>query len=340
MKYIGMDAHSKTCFFVVLNKAGKVLMRKRVDTSETNILEFVQSVQGEKKLAYEEGVLSQWLYLLLKDQVVELVVCQPREHGGPKTDELDAGELADLLRVGRLKSVFHADNELMNLRALVSGQGDLIRVLGQEKNRFKALFRQVAITTNGSKIYHSKEMISQLPTDTQRYVATTLYEQIELLEMQRQGYLDLFELNAKKYTAIKLLMSIPGIGPIRANQIAAIVVTPFRFCDKYHLFSYAKLTQHTRESDGRQYGKSRANGNPLLKVVFRSAVLGAMKSNTAFRRKYDEMRVAGVNDRASRNAVAKMIAATVLAVWKTGKAYNDHYKEETQRRNQICHSEP
>jgi transposase len=314
-----------------------------VDTNEANILEFVRSVSGEKKLAYEEGVLSQWLYILLKDEVKELVVCQPREHGGPKTDELDAVELADLLRVGRLKSVFHADNELMNLRALVSGQGDLIRVLGQEKNRFKALFRQVAIATNGSKIFNStnaKEMISKLPTDMQRYVATTLFEQIELLEKQRKGYLDIFELNARKYTAIKLLLSIPGIGPIRANQIAAIIVTPFRFCDKYHLFSYAKLTQHTRESDGRQYGKSRANGNPLLKVVFKSAVLGAMKSNTAFKRKYDAMRAAGSNDRTARNAVAKMIAATVLAVWKTGKTYNDHYKEETQRRNQNSHSEP
>lgn len=68
------------------------------------------------------------------------------------------------------------------------------------------------------------------------------------------------------------------------------------------------------------------------------SVFGAMKSNTAFRRKYDEMRTAGSDDRAARNAVAKKIAATVLAVWKTGKNYNDKHMEVTQRQNQGSHS--
>jgi len=329
MKFIGLDAHSKTCFFVVMNKRGKVVMKQRVITDERNILDFVDSVKGQKKLAYEEGVLSQWLYILLKDQVNELVVCQPSEHSGAKNDEIDAGELADLLRVGRLKSVFHADNELMNLRTLVSGQMDLMSVLNQEKNRLKALFRQVAIPTPGAKIYSSPDMAFQLPTDTQKYVACTLFEQIALLEEQRRGYLERFESNAKKYKEIKRLMTIPGIGPIRANQIVAVMVTPFRFPDKYHLFSYSKLTKHNRESDGKQYGKKPASGHPLLKDVFKSAVLGAMKSNTAFRRKYNEKRAAGADAREARNAVAKKIAATVLAVWKTGKNYDDKHKEVT-----------
>ena len=121
MKYIGLDAHSKTCFFVVLNKRGKVVRKQRVNTNEENILAFVRSVKGKKRLVFEEGVLSQWLYLLLKDEVDELVVCQPSERQGPKNDEIDAGEIADLLRVGRLKSVFHVDSELKNLRTLVSG---------------------------------------------------------------------------------------------------------------------------------------------------------------------------------------------------------------------------
>ena len=40
--------------------------------------------------------MSQWLYLLFKDEVEEVVVCRPREKKGPKTDERDSGELADL----------------------------------------------------------------------------------------------------------------------------------------------------------------------------------------------------------------------------------------------------
>ena len=341
MKFIGMDAHSKTCFFVVMNKRGKVVAKQRIDTEEGNILGFVRSVKGPKNLVYEEGVLSQWLYMLLHEEVDELVVCQPVEHAGPKTDEIDATELADQLRVGRLKTVFHADNELMNLRTLVSGYEDLRQIVAQQKNRLKALFRQVAIPADGSKIYSNPDMAFQLPTDTQQYVACTLYEQIDLLEEQKRGYVERFESNARKYKDIKRLMTIPGIGVVRANQIVAIMVTPHRFQDKYHLFSYAKLTRHDKRSDGRSYGKKPAHGCPMLKGVFRSAVLSAKKSNTAFKRKYDARRAAGADDRRARNSVAKKLAATVLAVWKSGKNYDDNYKpkEVTRRRKQKSHSE-
>ena len=264
MKYIGLDAHSKTCFFVVLNESGKVLRKRRENTNEANLLEFVRSIKGKKKLVYEEGVLSQWLYLLLKNEVEELVVCQPTERKGPKNDELDAIDMADLLRVGRLKSVFHEDNELMNLRTLVSGYEDLNRVITQEKNRLKALFRHVAIPTGEAKFYSTPEMTSKLPTNTQQQVARILFEQIQLFEKQKGQFLEQFESNVKKYKAVKLLTTIPGIGPVRANQIVGIMVTPHRFQDKYHLNSYAMLIRHNRESDGKCYGKKKAKGQPIL----------------------------------------------------------------------------
>ena len=334
MKFIGMDAHSKTCFFVVMNKSGKVMRTQRVNTSESNILDFVRSVKRPKSLVFEEGVMSHWLYLLLKEEVDDLMVCQPREHDGPKTDEIDARENADLYRVGRLKAVYHADNEYMNLRALVSGYDDLLGVITREKNRYKALYRHVAIPTEGAKFYKDQELLKKLPTDAQHYVACTLFEQIDLLEEQRRGYEERFAANVERYKEMKLLTSIPGIGPIRANQLVAIMVTPHRFEDKYHLNSYAKLTKHPRESDGKKYGMKRANGRPMLKSIFKSAVLGAMKSDTSFRRKYESMRAQGADDCAAKGAVARMIAATVLAIWKSGKKYNDKYKEVAHKRNQ------
>jgi hypothetical protein len=98
------------------------------------------------------------------------------------------------------------------------------------------------------------------------------------------------------------------------------------------------LTRHNRLSDGKLYGKKRSHGQAVLKTVFKSAFLSATQSNTSFRRKYDEMRNAGKDDRAARNAVSRKIAATVLGVWKSGRKYNDKYKEATRRRNRNSHS--
>jgi len=339
MKFIGMDAHSQTCTFVVLGKSGKVLQKATVKTQEDRLLAVVRSIKGRKKLAFEEGVMAQWLYLLLKDEVEELVVCCPTERkSGPKTDEIDAGEIADLLRVGRLKSVFHADTDLMRMRTLVSGYGDVIEELGRTKNRYKALYRQVAISTAGAAFYTSKEMLSQLDDDARRHVARALFEQIALLEKHRARYMGLFASNARKHKEIKLLMSIPGIAFVRANQIAAVMVTPHRFPTKYDLISYAKLTKHKCMSGGKQYGTQRAQGVALLKEVFKSAALSATQGDNTFSRKYDAMRAAGKEDRVARHAVAKKIAATVRAVWKSGKKYDDKYEEVMQRRNRNDHS--
>jgi len=338
MKFIGMDAHSKTCFFVAMNARGKVIDRRQVNTNEKAILDFVRSVKGPKSLVFEEGVLSQWLYLLLKEEVNELVVCKPQERSGAKNDEIDATELADLLRVGRLKRVFHADNEYMNLRALVSGYDDLLGVLTREKNRLKALFRHVAIPTEGSAFYKDPEIVWKLPTDSQQYVACVLFEQILAMEEQRRGYEERFGANVKRYKEIRLLKSIPGIGAIRANQLAAIIVTPHRFQNKYRFYAYANLTKHKKDSDGKMYGRKRANGQPMLNMIFRGAVMGGTKSNTAFRRKYDDMKTKGASEKAARGAVARMIAATVLGVWKSGRKYDDKYKEVTQRQNRKSQS--
>lgn len=338
MKYIGLDAHSRECLFVVLGKSGKVLRQATVKTNETELIGFVRSVKGRKKLVFEEGVVSQWLYLLLKDEVDELVVCQPQEHWGAKTDKIDAVEIADLLRVDRLKTVFHSDDEFMELRALVSGHGDLTQELVRTKNRYRALFRQSAICLEGTKLFKSTEAISQLPTEALRYVACPLLEQIWMLEEHKRGYEERFEANTHRYKPIRLIKSIPGFGPVRSNQVAGIVVTPYRFPDKYHFFSYAMLVKHKQISGGKEYGKKRAHGRTVLKDVFKSAVFGALKSDNAFRRKHDAMLANGSDARAARNAVARMLAGTVLGVWKSGQKYNDKHMEVTRRRNQSCHS--
>jgi transposase len=336
MKYIGLDAHSKRCFFAVINGRGKAVTSQYVKTTDSELLRFVRSIKGRKALVFEEGVVSQWLYLLLKDEVDALVVCQPlKRNGGPKTDKIDAFELADLLRVNRLKSVFHADSELFKIRTLISGYDDVVGSLTRAKNRYKALYRQVAIQSSGTRIFTDETMIGLLPTESQRLVALMLFEQIAVLERQKAAFRNEFEANARRYKPIRLMMSIPGIGAVRANQIVGIMVTPHRFANKYKLYSYAMLTKHSQTSDGKDYGKKKPRGQAILKNVFSNCAVSAVRSQNAFRRKYDEKRSWGSKDHTARVAVAQKYAATVLGVWKSGKKYDDNYTEERRRNSRT-----
>jgi len=336
MKYIGMDAHSKNSYFVVLSRSGKVLHREKVETREDTILEFVRSIKGSKKLSYEEGVMSQWLYILLKDEVDELIVCQPPKSTGAKNDWLDAAEIADLLRVNRLKSVFHSDDVLMNLRILISGYDDLLQEIVRTKNRYSALYRETGIFTKGLNVYDDQELLLQLSTEQRQLVGSSLYDQLQLLELHKQKYVKQLDQNVQSYKPVKLLRGIPGVGTIRANHIVAVMVTPYRFAGKGKLIAYSRLTKHGRMSDGKLYGRRRSLGQPVLKDAFRGAALSAVQGNNAFRREYDVQREIGKNDKEARNKIAKMVAATVLGVWKSGKPYDDKHWEVTRKRNQSC----
>jgi len=318
-----------------MDPKGHILLRKRVETTEAEILGVIRSFQGTKALTFEEGALSQWLYVLLKGEVDELVVANPvaiARSSAAKTDFLDATELADLLRVGRLKSVFHSADERMELRTLISGYEDLVQEIVRTKNRIKALFLQSAIKVGGTTVYSNPDIVKELPSKAKREVAQALFEQLALLSrQQREVYWERFRKNLRRFKELRLLCSIPGFGVVRSNQVVGIVVTPHRFPDKYHFFSYAMLVRHKQISDGRLYGNKRAFGKVQLKTIFKSAAVSVLRGDNSFRRKYDRMRQAGVADKAARNAVSRALAATMLGVWKSGKKYNDHYQEVKQR---------
>jgi hypothetical protein len=62
------------------------------------------------------------LYDRLQPQVQEVVVCNPRRNAllkeGSKSDQVDARKLADRLRSGMLRPVYHGENGLRTLREL------------------------------------------------------------------------------------------------------------------------------------------------------------------------------------------------------------------------------
>ena len=116
IKYIGMDVHKEAIAIAVMNGEGKLVMESIIETKASTILQFIQGLHGDLHVTLEEGTWSAWLYDLLKPHVTELVVCDPRRNAllkeGSKSDKIDARKLADLLRGGYLRSVYHGENGL------------------------------------------------------------------------------------------------------------------------------------------------------------------------------------------------------------------------------------
>src|ERR1700687_6145815 len=136
-KYIGMDVHQASISIAVSDGAGKVLMECILETKAATVLEFIQGLRGSLWVTFEEGTSAAWLYDLVKPHVTKVVVCNPRKSAllkdGSKGDKIDARKLAELLRGGYVKPVYHGENGLRTLKELsrsyLTISKDLTRVM-------------------------------------------------------------------------------------------------------------------------------------------------------------------------------------------------------------------
>jgi transposase len=133
IKYIGMDVHKEAIAIAVMNGDGKVVMESIIETKASTVVQFFWGLRGELHVTFEEGTWAAWLYDLLKPHVQELVVCNPRRNAlmkeGSKSDKIDARKLADLLRGGYLRSVYHGENGLRTLKELARSYLTISKVL-------------------------------------------------------------------------------------------------------------------------------------------------------------------------------------------------------------------
>lgn len=324
--YIGMDAHSKTSMFVVLDPKGRETKALRINTSDGEILKFLGSLKGKKHLTFEECQLSRWLHVVIKDQVDELVVCNPcfiAKRKGPKNDYLDALHLAQQLRGGFLTPVFHDDSFLSDLRKIVTSYENLVSDLIRAKNRYKSLFTSRGICVKGTKIFYSDTKPIEELDKASQFVARKLLDQLQFLTDLKGEYKTAFEENVVTNSQIKALATLPGIGAVRANIIAAAVVDPKRFANKHKFWSYCMLVKHDQQSDGKSYGKVTIFGKMSLKNVFMSAAMQVLKKDCELRRYYEQQIANGRDQRAARKNLARKLAALSLAIMKSENPYRE-----------------
>jgi hypothetical protein len=185
-KYIAFDVHQETTVVSVLNAAGRELGTAILPTQAQALIGYLETLRGRLHLTLEEGTYSAWLYDLLEGRVGELVVCDPRRNAllreGNQTDHQDARKLADLLRTGMLRPVYHGSRSLRNLQELAHAYQALVGDTTRVMNRIKAFYRSRGIDCAGRGVYSPKQRASwleRLPAGASRLRGELLHEQAE-----------------------------------------------------------------------------------------------------------------------------------------------------------------
>ena len=254
-KYIGMDVHKESISIAVINAAGKIVMECVIETKAGMILQFIDGLRGDVRVTFEEGTWAAWLYDLLKPHVNEVLVCNPRKNAlledGSKSDRIDARKLAELLRGNHLKPVYHGEHGLRTLKELARSYLTINKDVTRVMNRLKALYRSWGIVCAGTEVYaprHRPEWLGKISEAGVRRRAEHTYQQLDVLRRLRQEVRRDLLLEGKKHKAWRLLRLIPGIGPIRAALLLALIQTPHRFRTKRQLWTYSGLGLETHDS--------------------------------------------------------------------------------------------
>jgi transposase len=220
------------------------------------------------------------------------------------------------------------------------GYGLILSDVVRLKNRLRALYRSRGLHGGGQEIFRLKaraEWEARLPSALAP-VVKQLGRQLDTLEELRaeaeQRLLD----EGARHSEVRRLATAPAIGPIRAAQIVATIVTPHRFRTKRQLWSYCGLgivtsssADYVRGPDGKLVKMRTAltrglnhNRNPLLKLVFKGAAhqICTLMPAHPLHQHFQRIVAAGTKPNLAKLTIARRLSATVLAMWKHKEDYD------------------
>lgn len=342
-KYVALDVDSANIVVGVYDSRGKCLMKTHLRNETKVIQEFFKGLSGTVEVTFEEGAQAGYLYELIQPLVGQVVVCDPRQNKllkvGNKSDDIDVGKLAKLLRLGGLRSVYQGPKLNQGLKQLVHSYEALVEDTTRTKNRLKALYRGRGLSCKGEAIYGRQQRerwLAKLQPKETRIRAGSLFAQLDYLEqLSRQAEKAMCQA-ARRNAGYKWISSAPGIGAIRTAQILATAITPHRFRGKRQFWPYCGLAVVTRTSSDYEWvnGRTRRKRKPIqtrglnqnhnrtMKAVFKGAAASAVQQHAEVKQYYERLCAKGMRPEMALLTVARKLAAIVLILWKKGELYD------------------
>jgi transposase len=163
-----------------------------------------------------------------------------------KSDRNDALGLAQIVRTGWYREVKVKSLDTHKIRAVLGARAQLVGMRTEVTNQIRGLSKNAGMVLPKGKLIATSEQIGSddLLARTLRAlsrVMESLNEQIEGLNQQVDELTD-------RDARCKLLMSIPGVGPLTATAFVAAIDDPERFRKSKSVGAYLGLTPRRFQS--------------------------------------------------------------------------------------------
>ena len=254
---VGMDLHRRRSVLVRMAEDGQKLGTARITNSPARLAAEISRAGLHPKVVLEACYGWYWAADTLAAAGAEVHLAHPLgvkafSHRRVKNDELDARDLADLLRMGRLAEAWIAPPEIRELREITRYRGKLVQLRTSCKDQVHGVLAKLGIEVTCSDIFGAwgTRWLDELPLPqpyswkvaSLRQLIGWLTSEITVLEQVTADLL-------AGHDGYRAVQELPGIGPVLGAVIVAEIGDITRFRHPARLCSWAGLTPRHYESD-------------------------------------------------------------------------------------------
>jgi transposase len=332
-QYVGLDVSLKETSICIIDDAGKIVWRGRVDsTPEAIATAMKQHAPNAVRTGLESGQLSSWLFHELKEAGFP-VICVDARHAKAalslkvnKTDANDAFGLAQIMRVGWYREVTVKGLDCQAVRALLVARAQIVSQITTLKNCVRGILK-----TFGRVL--PKGLRSQFPgrvraaIDGHPVLGAIIEPTLRVLEAMRAQLL-LYDRaviqRARSDDRARQLMSAPGVGTVVALAYMTGVEDPARFKRSSSVAAYFGMTPRRYQSGEVDHaGRISKCGDGMVRgLLFEAAkVLLSRSARPSALKTWGEALGKRVGAKKATMAVARKLAVILHRMWTTGKTF-------------------
>ena len=332
--YIGVDYHRKYSYMTVMDEKGKIIDQRQVANNAEAVKVFLNraGVNGESAAVMEATrnwtVMHDWL----EELVDEVHLAHPLKvkaiaEAKIKTDKIDAGILAHLLRSDLLPEAYVPAAAAREARNVLRQRMFFVRVRTMIKNRIWGLLDRYPdlVDSRPCKELFSKQGLAWMETLSLKERDREMLEENLKLYHALEERISRSELLVQKMSdgdsRVELLRTIPGIGKFFAVLIANEVDDISRFANEKKFFSYIGIVPSTYSSGGRTFhGRLTKQGNKYLRWALVEAIWPAVRSDPELDAYYQKIKARkGANP--AKIATARRLATIIYRVLSRKRSY-------------------
>jgi transposase len=279
-EYVGIDLHRRRSVIVRKDSAGELIETVQIANDPVALAEVVALAGESPEVVLEATYGWYWAADVIAAAGGRVHLAHPLGnnwgHRRVKTDERDATDLVDLLRLGRLAESYLAPPQLRELRELVRHRAKLVTVRSGLKSQVHAVLAKEGVAVPMSDLFGvtGQALLSDAPLcDAYRLRVESLLGLIDACNREISVFAAMIAKHLASDSGYRALLTIPGVGPVLAAIFVAEIGDVTRFPRADQLCSWAGLTPRHRESDTHvQRGHITKQGSRLVRWAAIEAV--------------------------------------------------------------------